>query len=133
MKRLVCGIAAAAALCSAVAVALANEDTFAGYYENTVAVLGDNFERRSWYNRNGMVQHFNARWRNGQVELVAGEQKWELHDGYVPRAIPLDKDGKHGVALMLHNHFPGQTWRQLIPTGENQDQREICVIFPGHQ
>ena len=135
MKSFVCVCIAGAALAgTALMPATANENTMAGYYENTlVSFVTNMFENRTWYNKDGSAVHFNAEWKNGQIALDAYDEKWVLDDGYVPRVTPVGADGKKGLSVMEHNHFPGQTWRMLQPDGPYQDMRIVYTIMPGHQ
>src|SRR5262245_25124211 len=116
MNRIAYAFAAVAAVSTLTTIAAAKEDTMIGYYENTLVTYITNvFENRTWINKDGSVVHFNAGWKNGQVVLDAYDAKWKLDDGYVPRIVETDANGKTGIAVMHHNHFPGQTWRMLQP------------------
>lgn len=141
LKRIIFG------LVSALTIALpaqAKEVNMAGYLGNTLVVyIPDSIERHTWYDLGGLDEggysfgsavHFDAAiGANGTITLQTLEEKWRQDKRDFPRVVPIDAQGREGVALQLRNHFPGDHWRELTPDGPNVDKREQYTIVPAHQ
>ena len=65
-----------------------------GLYGNTLIIYDPgNFERHTWFNRDGTAVHIDGAWMpEGLIALRVKEDKWRLFDGFVPRII--DSDAK---------------------------------------
>ncbi len=121
-------------------VAMAKEDAMIGLYGNTLIVYDPgSFERHTWFAKDGSSIHVDGSWmQEGLIALRVKEDKWRLFDGFVPRIIYSDAktpDTPAGNAqgMMLHNHYPGAHWHELMPNGPDQDAREQYTIVPGRQ
>jgi hypothetical protein len=120
--------------------ALAKEDAMIGLYGNTLIVYDPGtFERHTWFSKDGTAVHIDGSWMpEGLIALRVKEDRWRLFDGFVPRIIDIDSKtpdspARNALGMMLHNHYPGTHWHELIPSGPNQDLREQYTIVPGRQ